>query len=77
MAYPGQIQSQIADGKFGSPSALHTLRAIEHRYRTLFLKWGEADEMMKFAANPTDCPGMEYRIGVVVDYIKKTFFSNE
>ncbi|PMD25514.1 hypothetical protein NA56DRAFT_642503 [Hyaloscypha hepaticicola] len=60
-----------------SPSALHTLDAIESRYIKVFLKWDDADEQMRFAARTTYQAGKQFRIGAVVDHIKKTFFSTD
>ena len=60
-----------------SPSALHTLDAIESRYIKVFLKWDDADEMMRYAARTTYQAGKQFRIGAVVDHIKQTFFSTE
>ncbi len=60
-----------------SPSALHTQDAIESRYVKVFLKWDDADEMMRYAARTTFNAGKKFRIGAVVDHIKQTFFSTE
>jgi hypothetical protein len=60
-----------------SPSVLHYTEAIEHRYKQLFMKWMEADEIMNFAARPDDECGRKFQIGAVVPYVKLTFFSKE
>lgn len=60
-----------------SPSALHTQDAIESRYIKIFLKWDDADEMMRYAARNTYHAGKKFRIGAVVDYIKQNHFSTE
>jgi hypothetical protein len=60
-----------------SPSALHTQEAIESRYNEVFLKWDDADEMMRYAARNTYHEGKKFRVGAVVDYIKQNFFSTE
>ncbi|KUJ06556.1 uncharacterized protein LY89DRAFT_405612 [Mollisia scopiformis] len=75
MCTPSELAEDIKNNYFkNSPSALHTREAIESRYRTYFMKWMDADEMMKYAAQPTDNLGIRFRIGAVVDHIKTTFF---
>jgi hypothetical protein len=72
-----QSNGDSTDDNMGSPSALHTPDAIEIRYITVFLKWDDADEQMRYAARNTYHEGKKFRIGAVVDHIKKTFFSSE
>ena len=64
-----------------SKSELHTIQAIEMRYRNVIQeeKWVTADEYMQSAARTSRNKNETalFRIGLVVNYIKEAFFSGE
>ena len=72
-----RLDAALTNSGYGSPSELHTSEAIENRYRTLFLKWAEADKSMKYAARTRYGDNKTFRIGAVVEHVKMTFFPDE